>query len=499
MADKRIDQLIDAEDIHETDLFVLQQDEIAKKLSGKVLIDKFAAKLASDIPAIDDTLTQSGQAADAAETGLQIGQLKSDLGIKEVDITYKSGVPITGFYQHNSDDITESPYYKIYEYDVKGNKEYDYAILTVAADKNAYDFFIVKDSDNNTIINWGCSAGTCTLEGTYLTPENARKIIITDRYNHTPIFIDKSATNLDALDKEINDSKLYPWRRKKIVWFGTSIPAGTYNRGDKYVSYPDVVGELLHANVVNESVGSSAVARRNVNWIDSSNPYGFPNNFKESVRCLTNTLDIQNWLIEHWEDGKWTDGKYTSMTEEQKEEILSWSYERKLVEKHLGEGKRADLYVFDHGRNDHPNEGAYDYDTLKETYGEKNPYCYIGGMNFLIDLILKDNPKANIIQISHYESQQTPSIIEKQQKMCEIWSIDFLRLDKKLGWSQQTISTTGYWDDGIWVPSGGSEQDITILDANLCDGVHPHSDLSGDAINKIASILAGYLNSCKMQ
>ena len=45
MADKAIDQLDEAEKIYETDLFVLQQSGVAKKLTGQVLMNWMSAAI----------------------------------------------------------------------------------------------------------------------------------------------------------------------------------------------------------------------------------------------------------------------------------------------------------------------------------------------------------------------------------------------------------------------------------------------------------------------
>ena len=47
------------------------------------------------------------------------------------------------------------------------------------------------------------------------------------------------------------------WSGKNILWLGTSIPAGTLNN-----NYPQMVGEILNANVVNNSLVSLADGKR---------------------------------------------------------------------------------------------------------------------------------------------------------------------------------------------------------------------------------------------
>ncbi len=93
------------------------------------------------------------------------------------------------------------------------------------------------------------------------------------------------------------------WDKKKIIWVGTSIPAG----GNP--SYPSVVGNMLNAEMVNESVGSSGII-----W--------------DGTRSLSLSA-TQSELTASYGGG-----------------FAVQSYENKLI------GKSADLIVLDHGHND---------------------------------------------------------------------------------------------------------------------------------------------------
>ena len=62
------------------------------------------------------------------------------------------------------------------------------------------------------------------------------------------------------------------------------------------------------------------------------------------------------------------------------------------------------------------------------------------------------------------------------------------------GWSQKLITTNWKWENGYWV-KGNTIQKITMLNANLCDGTHPHTDLSGDTNLFIAKHIALFLNN----
>lgn len=150
---------------------------------------------------------------------------------------------------------------------------------------------------------------------------------------------------------------------KSIVWFGTSIPAaGLYGLNNEN-SYPNRVGKILSANVLNEAVGSSAITCKSPDRISESNPYGFTHDFEGCSRCLTNTVEEMNWIIEHYNDSSVFDYRtVSSLSESDKDFIRSCSYENKLLP-YLTSIKCPDLFVFDHGHNDSTSDKKESYYT----------------------------------------------------------------------------------------------------------------------------------------
>lgn len=150
---------------------------------------------------------------------------------------------------------------------------------------------------------------------------------------------------------------------KSIVWFGTSIPAaGLYGLNNEN-SYPNRVGKILSANVLNEAVGSSAITCKSPDRISESNPYGFTHDFEGCSRCLTNTVKEMNWIIEHYNDSSVFDYRtVSSLSESDKDFIRSCSYENKLLP-YLTSIKCPDLFVFDHGHNDSTSDEKESYYT----------------------------------------------------------------------------------------------------------------------------------------
>lgn len=291
----------------------------------------------------------------------------------------------------------------------------------------------------------------------------------------------KMSEEIDRLSHSIDTE----FSGKKIAWFGTSIPAGGYIGLGNEMSYPMMVGEALCATVYNEAVGSSPAHCKWKSKITEENPYGFNGNYENCSRALGNTRAEMQWVIDNWNASFWTNAPASKPTNT--DEILSFSYENKLM-KHLSTGSQpVDLFVFDHGHND-----QWDIDSLTPT-NQYDMQTFQGTMNFFIKTILEDNPRAKIIIIGEYENQNVPKISQAQQYLANYWSIPIMPLWQFLGWSNHQINTTGYWSNGYWVPSGGASRQLPEINFWLADGVHPHSDLSGKSLQYIAKHLTSWI------
>jgi len=133
-----------------------------------------------------------------------------------------------------------------------------------------------------------------------------------------------------------------PWNQKKIIWVGTSIPAG------KSPSYPKSIGKYLNAKVVNEAVGSSGII-----W--------------DGTRALSLSATIAELTASF--------PGYESQ-----------SYQNKLI------GKAPDLVVFDHGHNDRlqaTGAGLGTIDSMDRT-------TFYGAFNYVINALYADNPNVRI-------------------------------------------------------------------------------------------------------
>lgn len=286
--------------------------------------------------------------------------------------------------------------------------------------------------------------------------------------------------------KTKNDSY---WTGKKIVWFGTSIPAGVVNAGESggNGSYPVRIGEMLGATVYNESVGSSAVRGGNHNSISSTDPMGYSGLYATCLMLsLSLSSDEKKAIFDEW-DTKWENilhyASDVDTTNKQKYYDTSWDIK---LAKYLSGGSvgQCDLYVFDHGHND--AVVGWDYDELKTIPPighESNRTYFIGAMRFVIEKILADNPKARICFIGHYENDRKTGISEAQEILANIWKYPLFKTWEHIGWSQNKVTVNGI--------------EKTITQIWMPDDLHPSSDTSGEALKHYANVLYPFMRDVR--
>ena len=282
-----------------------------------------------------------------------------------------------------------------------------------------------------------------------------------------------SITLLKSLQK---DTKTY-WTNKKILWLGTSIPATPYEGGK---TYPDIVGEQIGATIINNAISGSFVRKIfNPNNIDESKKYRW---VWDLLSVITTPDDVDK-LAENWSTyRKYFDNPPTIIDDEYKQRLKDCSYQT-VLDPYIN---NVDLIVFDYGRNDL-------YNMVSDTGDMFDINTFVGAMNWLIKHIYEINPRARICLISHYESQEYPSIVEAQEVVSNYWSIPLFRLDKMLGWNNKEIQTNHAWVDGIYRPS--SKAITTIKNAWCEDKLHPNTDKSGEAINLIANAITPWIKT----
>lgn len=262
--------------------------------------------------------------------------IKNDETLKEI----KPISILEGFWHPITNTFTYLSGFRYFLYDVRKYKRGE--LKSIAAQ---YTKAVVLLDENNAYINDYNSSEF------YINPEYDISINL-DGVAFVGVSVEKNVTpTLTVLTENVESVKSNLFE-KTIVWFGTSIPAGGLSGLNNEKSYPKMVGKILSADVFNESIGSSAITCKSPDRISDSNPYGFISNFEGASRCLTNTIEEMNWIIDHFDDKSvFNSGTVSSLSDSDKEFIRSCSYENKLLP-YLTKTKCPNLFVFDHGHND---------------------------------------------------------------------------------------------------------------------------------------------------
>lgn len=456
---------------------------------------------------IDSSLTKSGKAADAKITGDAVSQLKEDLvtdigGLSEktyvVKMSYEKGyingdngnLGINNINYRTTNIINLSPGDILIVNISKGRavphtykdgiwQKYYTSFSafcsdgfgTLTATSTQWTINITKNCDIRIVVSLLDNSEISNIS------QIADIVVITKLYNYK---------RLDKIEDDLEKNNY--WEGKKIVWFGTSIPAGVVRAGDDngVNSYPIQVGDMLGAKVYNESVGSSAIRIGHHSFIsgDDSNGYsGTP-----ATCCLfslSGTVEEKKDIISNWSSWKnkfkygvdEIDNIINSGTVQSR--IFDRSYEVKLS-KYLdgGEVGSCDLYVIDHGYNDAGNKNGVDYSDLTKVPSDSLDRTYfIGAMNYIINKIKTDNFRASICIISHYNDEGVfKGLVEAQRYVADYWNIPFIEIFNKLGFSTTAKITI----------NGESK---TLKDWWLPDGIHPSSDTTGAALKHYANAL----------
>lgn len=398
---------------------------------------------------------------------------------KSIDITMVTGGYINCF----SGNVTSAASFKYCKVAISGGEAGIRVTGSISGAITALATYYDEDGVYISYQNIAPDGSTANYEDYVLTvPSNAREIGFSCNTTLSdPTFEVLSSGVLVELQEAVATLQgeiITPeyWEGKKIVWFGTSIPAGG---GDN--SYPNKVATLLGATVVNEAV-SSSMARNGIaaNVVAGTDPYGWSGlPWENAGWALSADITEKQYFIDNWETIRTTltNTPPTTLDSTAQEFILDCSWENKLG-RHLGDGNRADLYVFDHGHNDNLNS---DIDT--EPTESRDKGYFIGAIAYIIDQILADNPKARICFIGHYENARKEAISQAQEIIAEQWDFPLLRLWEKLGWSQETVLV--------------DDVETTMTEVWMEDNLHPHSDTTGEATDLISEVIAAFIKTIR--
>lgn len=427
---------------------------------------------------------------------INVKDVKNNLKDKLDDFNFKNSVQElkyistkNGYWNKVTNKFVEHTEYNFLTYDVSLINT-----LTLKAKYSLYTDLYVLFDENNDVID-RVSFDDVIDFNNIIDVSKAAKIGVTVWKNDLNLLsiTFKGASIINSITN--TESNSY-WRNKKIVWLGTSIPAGGLTGYFNTNAYPQRVGEILGATVFNEAIGSSTVHCKNPTLISGSNPYGFINDYHKVSRCLTNSIVEMNWVINNYNSSIFTVNKLSSPP--LGSTIRGYSWENK-INKYKNEN--IDLWVIDHGFNDFGHSQYLD-ESMYNEYGKNNLYTFQGAIDFIISKIKDINPFARIVIIGNYENQARPEVAEYQEKIAKRYSLPLFKQWEVYGWSQETIEPYGKWvadseNSSLynWVTTTEKQSAISYLYLWLPDKIHPHTDKSGNTLRFMAEHNAQWIDS----
>lgn len=326
----------------------------------------------------------------------------------------------------------------------------------------------------------------------FAIPQNGVRLALNN--DTSAVTLSVYSGSYDSVANYIADTVGSYWKGKKIVWFGTSIPAGVTAAGaaNGSGSYPARIGEMLGATMYNESVGSSQVRAGAHGSISEDDPMGYGGCSAVGLMySLALSSEEKQEIADNWES-KWKNiitwyGDQVNFANLQAYKNSSWDIK---LAKYLSGGSvgQCDLYVFDHGYND--SIRTLGYTDLSDDPTTPNDRSYfLGAMRFLLEKILSDNPKAQILIIGHYCTDGrsgnflTKYVTDAQTKLAEIWQYPLIETWKYMGFNHQQIAVNG--------------STTTPAQSWMPDDVHPSSDTTGAALKHYAEVLCPLVDAVR--
>ena len=254
-------------------------------------------------------------------------------------------------------------------------------------------------------------------------------------------------------------------RKRRVLWVGTSIPS---------YGYPQILGKICGATIINNSIGSSCIAKGVRSRISDMNICGIRNIY--GLYGLCQTVNEKQTMINNWESISDELESSDILTDDIKNTALSSSYET-IIDPYLKGDNAVSLIVINHAYNDSQNEedaltidDIYDTETLEGAY------------NWLIRHIIQTNPSIGIVIFGHYTDM--PDTKETAlERVAERWNIPYYKLKNDLGWSNENIKTTKkIGSDGQWAAI--PETQMTVKNMWCADNIHP----IGTASRRIAQV-----------
>jgi hypothetical protein len=274
----------------------------------------------------------------------------------------------------------------------------------------------------------------------------------------------------NKLEQTENSSAPNAWLKgKRVLWLGTSIPAGG--------AYPESSCEALGAVCINKAIGASFIR------FGERSPSTPITTDAHRMTGLSQTKAEKTAVWQGW------------CTAEQLEYALTTSYEE-IVLPYLSGDNMVDLIGIDHGFNDRNQLGT-------EADAEAmNRDTFWGATSYVIQQVRKANFRMRIAIATHYDNTMAvfnaAQVVAAQEAIGSKLGVHVLQSYKLAGLSSQWVEgTAGLHPAYPRYGANPATGDLTLCQCWMPDGFHVGSDPTGQAQAMLSEVYVQLLKNVR--
>lgn len=277
-----------------------------------------------------------------------------------------------------------------------------------------------------------------------------------------------------------------------IVWVGTSIPEGS--------TYPKQASAACGYNCINNSLGSQSLAIRNGDSLCMMyTEEEFKTFFSSSIGNTLTQLNFNRRLDKTFERSvlPYVRGKSITITDG------TTSASGGIINP---SNIKISALVIDHNYNDYRNIADLLANEDKIDWESRDRANFVGALNYLIDRVREINPTIKIVLAGYFQNSWLVGGVAdvcKMQSLCaeklnleiiETWK--YSQINNKIikGTSSYMANFNKKYGTSYNVPTD-SEGNISAQYIYLPDGIHPHSDLTGNCNARLNAIYTKFLKN----
>lgn len=275
---------------------------------------------------------------------------------------------------------------------------------------------------------------------TFTSPSNAAFVRIGFQPEFDGLFYKgKSKRKILIPDLELPGILNNYWKGKKIVWFGTSIPAGyPHDNDQENYAYPNKIASMLGADILNYCVPNGVIrsAKSDGSSMGGRDVLSFTN--------LSSGINYQNHMLDL-----------------------------------IGTNDEPDLFVFDYSVNDMDADATDINNISGYDFMSEDTNTFLGAYNFVLKQLFTAKKRARILILTHYSDDGISggSLSGKNAwktvndliiQIADYWNIPVCKVRDKTGWN---------YTHGI--------ENLSTFNP---DGIHPATDPTGQAVEILTQI-----------